>query len=95
MAGWKWFLLFLSTGYLALAALMYLAQRGLMYFPESVRTSPADAGLSEAEEVDARHAGRRARHRLAHPAARRPRRSGSTSTAMAARCAIASTAFAN
>ena len=51
MAGWKWFLLFLSTGYLALAALMYVAQRGLMYFPEGFRTAPADAGLPEAEEV--------------------------------------------
>jgi uncharacterized protein len=51
MAGWKWFLLFLSTGYLALAALMYVAQRGLMYFPEGFRTSPADAGLPQAEEV--------------------------------------------
>jgi uncharacterized protein len=51
MAGWKWFLIFLSTGYLALAALMYVAQRGLMYFPEGFRTPPADAGLPEAEEV--------------------------------------------
>ena len=51
MAGWKWFLLFLSTGYLALAALMYVAQRGLMYFPEGFRTEPADAGLPEAAEV--------------------------------------------
>ena len=51
MAGWKWFLLFLSTGYLALVALMYVAQRGLMYFPEGFRTAPADAGLPEAEEV--------------------------------------------
>jgi uncharacterized protein len=51
MAGWKWVLVFLSTGYLALAALMYLAQRGIMYFPESFRTPPAEAGLPEAEEV--------------------------------------------
>jgi uncharacterized protein len=51
MAGWKWFLVFVSTGYLALAALMYVAQRTLMYFPEAFRTSPADAGLTEAEEV--------------------------------------------
>ena len=46
MAGWKWFLIFLASGYLALVALMYVAQRGLMYFPESFRTSPADAGLA-------------------------------------------------
>jgi hypothetical protein len=30
---------------------MYLAQRKLMYFPETVRTSPADAGFAAAEET--------------------------------------------
>lgn len=34
-----------------LVALMYFAQRSLMYFPETLRTSPADAGFPEAEEV--------------------------------------------
>jgi fermentation-respiration switch protein FrsA (DUF1100 family) len=51
MAGWKWFLIFLATGYCALVALMYVAQRGMMYFPERFRTPPAEAGFSEAEEV--------------------------------------------
>ena len=51
MPGWKWFLVFFGTGYLALVALMYVAQRGIMYFPESFRTAPAEAGLPEAEEV--------------------------------------------
>ena len=37
--------------YLALVAVMYLAQRSLMYFPETVRTAPAQAGMPEAEEV--------------------------------------------
>jgi uncharacterized protein len=37
--------------YLGLVAVMYFAQRSLMYFPETVRTSPAQAGLPEAEEV--------------------------------------------
>jgi len=37
--------------YLALVAVMYLAQRSLMYFPETVRTAPAQAGLPEAEEI--------------------------------------------
>ncbi|HMK69710.1 MAG TPA: alpha/beta hydrolase [Xanthobacteraceae bacterium] len=37
--------------YLGLAAALYLAQRSLMYFPETIRTTPAQAGLSEAEEV--------------------------------------------
>ena len=51
MPGWKWLLVFFATGYLALVALMYVTQRGLMYFPETLRTAPADAGLGEAEEV--------------------------------------------
>jgi hypothetical protein len=51
MPGWKWFLIFFATGYLALVALMYVAQRGLMYFPETFRTAPAEAGLPQAEEV--------------------------------------------
>lgn len=37
--------------YLGLVALIYVAQRALMYFPETVRTAPAQAGLPEAEEV--------------------------------------------
>jgi uncharacterized protein len=37
--------------YLALVAVMYFAQRALMYFPETVRTAPEKAGLPEAEEV--------------------------------------------
>jgi uncharacterized protein len=51
MAGWKSFLIFAAAGYLALVALMYVAQRSLMYFPETVRTPPAEAGLAQAEEV--------------------------------------------
>jgi fermentation-respiration switch protein FrsA (DUF1100 family) len=51
MAGWKWFLICLASGYLGLLVLMYVAQRGLMYFPETFRTAPAEAGLPQAEEV--------------------------------------------
>ncbi len=51
MAGWKWSLLILAAGYIVLMVAMYLAQRGLMYFPEKVRTPPAEAGLAAAEEV--------------------------------------------
>src|SRR4051812_20312794 len=47
----KWAFIFGVSVYAALVALMYLAQRGLMYFPETVRTSPAAAGLPQAEEV--------------------------------------------
>jgi hypothetical protein len=37
--------------YLGIVALMYFAQRSLMYFPERLRTAPAQAGLPQAEEV--------------------------------------------
>jgi fermentation-respiration switch protein FrsA (DUF1100 family) len=51
MSGWKAVLVFLATGYVALLALMYVTQRALMYFPETFRVAPADAGFPEAEEV--------------------------------------------
>src|SRR5205823_14535301 len=47
----KSFLIFGLSLYLGILALMYLAQRKLMYFPEGFRTSPADAGFPQAEEV--------------------------------------------
>ncbi len=37
--------------YLGVAVFVYYAQRSLMYFPETIRTAPAQAGLPEAEEV--------------------------------------------
>jgi fermentation-respiration switch protein FrsA (DUF1100 family) len=37
--------------YVGLATMIYLAQRSLMYFPETIHTTPAAAGLPEAEEV--------------------------------------------
>lgn len=37
--------------YVGAALLLYVAQRSLMYFPETVHTTPAQAGLPEAEEV--------------------------------------------
>jgi uncharacterized protein len=37
--------------YVGLATMMYLAQRSLMYFPETIHTTPAAAGLPQAEEV--------------------------------------------
>ena len=51
MAFVKWTFIVVATGYLALAALMFFAQRSLMYFPETVRTSPAAAGFPQAEEI--------------------------------------------
>jgi uncharacterized protein len=37
--------------YVGLATMIYLAQRSLMYFPDTVHVLPAAAGLPEAEEV--------------------------------------------
>ena len=37
--------------YVGLAAMIYLAQRSLMYFPDTVARTPAAAGLPEAKEV--------------------------------------------
>lgn len=47
----KSLLLFGLAGYAGLVGLMYFFQRGLMYFPESVRTAPAAVGFPEAEEL--------------------------------------------
>src|SRR6266700_3521795 len=47
----KWTLVGVVVGYTALLALMYVAQRSLMYFPERVHTPPAMAGLPEAQEI--------------------------------------------
>ena len=38
--------------YLGMAAILYFTQRSMMYFPDLVHTSPAQAGLSEAQEVE-------------------------------------------
>jgi fermentation-respiration switch protein FrsA (DUF1100 family) len=46
----KWMIVALA-GYGGLVALLYLAQRSMQYFPESFRTTPAAAGMPEAEEV--------------------------------------------
>ncbi|MGD0420065.1 MAG: alpha/beta hydrolase [Xanthobacteraceae bacterium] len=37
--------------YLGMAAILYIAQRSMMYFPETAHTTPAQAGLPEAQEV--------------------------------------------
>jgi fermentation-respiration switch protein FrsA (DUF1100 family) len=51
MATLKWFLTYALVGYCLLVALLYVAQRGLQYFPEGFRTAPINAGLPAAEEV--------------------------------------------
>jgi len=50
MALVKWMFI-AAAGYAAFAALMYVVQRSLMYFPETARTAPAAAGLPQAQEV--------------------------------------------
>lgn len=47
----KWIAVVLAGLYLGAATILYFAQRSLMYFPETIRTTPAAAGLPEAEEV--------------------------------------------
>jgi fermentation-respiration switch protein FrsA (DUF1100 family) len=37
--------------YLGFAAMLYVTQRSMMYFPETMHTTPAQAGLPSAEEV--------------------------------------------
>jgi len=51
MATLKLTLIVVVAGYLGLVALMYLAQRSLMYFPDRQRVSPQQAGLPQAREV--------------------------------------------
>jgi uncharacterized protein len=47
----KWIVVVLAGLYVGMTAILYFAQRSLMYFPETVHTTPAAAGLPEAEEV--------------------------------------------
>jgi fermentation-respiration switch protein FrsA (DUF1100 family) len=51
MATLKSILLIGLASYLGIVALMYLAQRALMYFPYSVRMTPDDADFPQAAEV--------------------------------------------
>ena len=51
MAQLKSIAIIVIVAYAGIAAFMYVAQRGLMYFPEVMRTQPAAAGLPQATEV--------------------------------------------
>jgi uncharacterized protein len=51
MAMLKWLLIVAVVAYCGLLALLYVAQRSLMYFPETFRTMPAAVGLPQAKEV--------------------------------------------
>jgi len=41
----------LLCAYVGFAAMLYVTQRSMMYFPETLHTTPAQAGLPSAEEV--------------------------------------------
>jgi uncharacterized protein len=47
----KWCAVAVVCLYLGVAAVLYVAQRSMMYFPETIHTTPAQAGLPEAEEI--------------------------------------------
>jgi fermentation-respiration switch protein FrsA (DUF1100 family) len=51
MSALGWLAVIALCLYVGLATMIYLAQRSLMYFPETTHTTPAAAGLPEAEEV--------------------------------------------
>lgn len=51
MASLKWTFIVTAVAYLGVTALMYVMQRAIMYFPETVRTPPAVAGVTLAQEV--------------------------------------------
>lgn len=51
MNGLKWFLILVVVGYGGFAALLYFAQRAIMYVPDPARVAPVPAGLPEAEEL--------------------------------------------
>jgi fermentation-respiration switch protein FrsA (DUF1100 family) len=46
----KWLLIIALAGYGSFVALLYVAQRSLQYFPETLRTASAAAGLPQAME---------------------------------------------
>ena len=48
----KWLLITVLVGYGAILTLAYFKQRALQYFPDPTRTTPAGAGLPQAEEVE-------------------------------------------
>jgi len=52
MAFLKWLFLLALLGYVVLMALMYVAQRALLYFPDTTRYAPAAIGLPQAEEIE-------------------------------------------
>lgn len=52
MTALKWLLIVVALGYGGLLAAMYIFQRSLMYFPDTRRIAPAQAGLPQASEIE-------------------------------------------
>jgi fermentation-respiration switch protein FrsA (DUF1100 family) len=50
MTALKWALVLVLVGYGGVVALMYFAQRALIYFPDKTRISPDSVGLPQAEQ---------------------------------------------
>lgn len=46
-----WTAIIFVCAYVGVAGVLYVTQRSLMYFPDTTHTTPAQAGLPEAEEV--------------------------------------------
>jgi uncharacterized protein len=51
MAALKWTAIVVVCLYVGVAAVLYVTQRSLLYFPDTTHTTPAQAGLPEAEEI--------------------------------------------
>lgn len=47
----RWLVVLALVGYGGIVLLMYVAQRSMMYVPETLHTPPADAGFAQAEEI--------------------------------------------
>ena len=50
----KWVLIIGVCGYALVVAVLYFAQRSMLYHPTALRIPPAEAGMPEAEEVELR-----------------------------------------
>jgi fermentation-respiration switch protein FrsA (DUF1100 family) len=52
MAILRWVLIIGVCGYALVVAVLYFAQRSMLYHPTALRTPPAEAGMPEAQEVE-------------------------------------------
>ena len=52
MAILRWVLIIGVCGYVLVVAVLYFAQRSMLYYPTALRIPPAEAGMPEAQEVE-------------------------------------------